>query len=95
MNVRYHEVKGPLGVFGWIWRILMAVWQCLMVAWFGRAVYVGYSDLLFAEDIGMVGDIADGFAFALIALVWVAGTILLGLFVALTRRTRALVPFDE
>ena len=58
MNVRYYEVQRVRsGSSDGSGGILMAVWQCLMVAWFGRAVYVGYSDLLFAEDIGMVGDI--------------------------------------
>ena len=34
----YQEVRGKLGFFGWIWRILPLGWQALMVVWFVQYV---------------------------------------------------------
>ena len=37
MNIKkagYQEVRGNLGFFGWMTRILLLVWQVAMIAWF-------------------------------------------------------------
>ncbi len=92
MVARYREIRGKLGFFGWLWRILFVGWQVLMVAWF-----LGYTTevapMVEGDDAASVGAaIGVGLSWMVILFFWVCGTIILGLFVLLTRRTRALVP---
>ncbi len=91
----YQEIRGKLGVFGWIWRILLLIWQAAMIGW-----VVSYASAVApaveaggAEGVGAAigGTIGIGFIIA----IWVGGTVILGLFVLLTRRTKAMVPIDR
>ena len=91
----YREIRGKLGVFGGIWRILLLVWQAAMIGW-----VVSFSSEVAplveaggAEGTGAAigGTIGIGFIIA----IWAGGTIIIGLFVLLTRRTKALVPVAE
>ena len=91
----YQEVWGKLGLFGWIWRILLVVWQVAMISWlvdYARKV-APMVDAGGAEGAGAAvgGTIGVG----MIIVVWVGGTVILGLFVLLTRRTKAIVPIRE
>lgn len=88
----YREVRGKMGVFGWLWRVLLLIWQVAMIAWL-----VSYLSTVapMVEAGGAEGaGAAVGATLGITALViiWVAGTVILGLFVLLTRRTKALVP---
>jgi hypothetical protein len=98
-TVRYKEVKGKVGVFGKVWRVLFWGWQVLMLAWL-----VGYArdvSPLIKEHTSPAGEVSIGtgigltVAVAMIAFFWVAGSVILGLFVLITRRTKMLVPFEE
>lgn len=88
----YQEVRGKLGLFGWVWRILLAIWQALMIGWFVSylSAVAPMVDAGGAKGAGAVlgGTIGVGF----IVAIWVGGTVIFGLFVLLTRRTKALVP---
>ena len=93
-NSGYREVRGKLGFFGWLWRILLLGWQALMVAWF-----ISYtSDVApMVEGAGAASAgaaIGIGISWMVILFFWVGGTVILGLFVLLTRRTKAMVPID-
>ena len=79
----YQEIRGKLGVFGWIWRILFLVWQAAMVLWL--VVVFSSGEDTFAAAMGL------GLTIGL----WVGGTIIIGLLVLLTRRTKTLVPIAE
>lgn len=91
----YQEIRGKLSVFGWIWRILLLVWQAAMIGW-----VVSYTSTIApmvaaggAKGTGAAigGTIGIGFIIA----IWVGGTVIIGLFVLLTRRTKAMVPIDR
>jgi len=87
---KYRTVKGKLGVFGWISRIVFLGFTILMVLW----IFVGGSEV--SQDVDNVGE-AIGFGIGIVALVtiWVTGTVIFGIWVLLTRPPNALVPKDE
>lgn len=88
----YEEIRGKLGFFGWIWRILFWLWQVAMVTWiFSYAGEVApMVDAGGAEGAGAAIGATIGVGF--IIAIWCAGTVIFGIFVLLTRRTTAIVP---
>ena len=91
----YQEIRGKLSVFGWIWRILLLGWQVAMIGW-----VISYTSLVapMVEEGGAGGvgaAIGGTIGIGLIIFVWVAGTVIIGLFVLLTRRTKAMVPISD
>ena len=88
----YREVRGKLGFFGWLSRLLLAGWQILMINWF--ITYTSkVSPMVEGSDAASAGAaIGIGISWMMILFFWVGGTVILGLFVLLTRRTKALVP---
>ena len=91
----YQEVKGKLGVFGWIWRVLLLLWQVAMVGWFVQYISIVAPAVEAGGAQGAGAAIGGTIGVGMILFVWVAGTIVLGLFVILTRRTKAIVPIDS
>jgi hypothetical protein len=95
----YREVRGKLGFFGKVWRVLFWGWQMLMVFWLFKYAY-DVAPLIKANTspAGHV-DIGTGIgltmAVGMIAFFCVAGSIILGLFGLFTRRTKMLVPLDD
>ena len=97
MVAGYKEVKGKLGFFGVVWRLLFWGWQLLMVAWF-FAYTADVAPLVEGAqtDVERAGaSLGIAFSWGLILFFWVGGTVILGLFVLITRRTRALVPVER
>lgn len=91
----YQEIRGKLGFFGWGWRILLTIWQVAMIGWI-----VSYTQTVapIVEAGGAKGAgaaIGGTIGVGMIVATWVAGTIILGIFVLLTRRTKAIVPMKE
>ena len=88
----YQEVKGNLGFFGWLWHILFWLWQIAMVFWI-----VSYTtevapmvDSGGAEGAGAAIGATIGVGF--IIAIWCAGSVIFGIFVLLTRRSKAIIP---
>ncbi len=91
----YQEIRGRLGFFGWTSRILLSGWQLLMLGWI-----VSYSktvsslvDAGGAQGAGAA--IGGGIGVGFIIFIWASGTVILGIFVLLTRRSKAIVPIEE
>ncbi len=95
MNIKkagYQEVRGKLGFFGWMPRILLLVWQVAMIAWF-FSYSAKVAPMVEAGGASGAGAaIGGGIGVTLILIVWAGGTLVLGIFVLLTRRTKAIVP---
>lgn len=93
----YREIKGKLGVFGWISRILLLGWQALMLIWL--VSYTGDVAPLVEDapdDFSKAGaTVGIAFSWGMILFFWVGGTIILGLFALLTRRTKMLIPVER
>ena len=94
-DVQYREVKGKLGIFGWTWRLLLLGWQALMVAWFVQYVSIVAPAIEAGGAEGAGAAIGGTIGTGMIVHFWVGGTIVLGLFVILTRRTKAMVPVSS
>lgn len=97
MAADYKEVKGKVGFFGLVWRVLFWGWQLLMIVWF-LTYTVDVAPLVEGaqSDAARAGaSIGIAFSWGLILFFWVGGTVILGLFVLMTRRTRMLVPVDK
>ena len=90
----YREVRGKLSIFGWLWRLLLLGWQVLMIVWF--ITYTGkVAPMVEGNDAAAAGAaIGVGLSWMMILFFWAGGTVILGLFVLLTRRTKAMVPID-
>ncbi len=88
----YQEIRGKLGFFGWVWRILLMIWQVAMIAWFFSYTAAVAPMVNEGGAAGTGAAIGAGISWMIILIVWAAGTVILGLFVLLTRRTRAIVP---
>lgn len=89
----YREVRGKLGFFGWVWRILLLLWQVAMIAWFVSATAAVAPMIEEGNDAQSAGAaLGLGLGWMFILIFWAAGTVILGLFVLLTRRTKAMVP---
>ena len=89
----YREVRGELGFFGWVWRVLLALWQLAMIA---SLIDVTTAIAPMIQDGGAtdrtVGALGIGLSWMFILVLWAAGTVILGMFVLLTRPPRAMVP---
>lgn len=95
-DISYREVRGRLGFFGWVWRILLLLWQAAMIAWFIGATTAIAPMIEGGNDVQSAGAaLGLGFGWAFILFFWVGGTIILGLFVLLTKRTKAMVPVER
>jgi hypothetical protein len=97
MAEEYREVKGKLGFFGVVWRILFYGWQVLMIIWF-----FSYS----AEVAPLVESATDewtragaslgiAMSWGLILFFWLAGSVVLGILVLVSRPARTLVPISR
>lgn len=97
MAVNYVEVKGRLGVFGWISRILFWGWQIIMLAWaYGftsqAATIVSESQ---SEAYKAGASVGVFIGWGLILFFWVGGSVILGLFALMTRPARMLVQAER
>jgi hypothetical protein len=87
-----------LGFFGKVWRLLFWGWQILMVFWLGK--YAMDVEPILKAHTSPTGEVSIGtgigltMAIGMIAFFWVSGSVILGLFVLFTRRTKMLVPLD-
>ena len=91
----YQEIRGKLSVFGWIWKILLLAWQAAMIGWMVSYIST-VAPMVEAGGAGGAGAAIGGtIGIGMIIAVWVGGTIIIGLFVLLTRRTKAMVPIDR
>ena len=85
----YRTVKGKMGVFGWISRIALVLWTIIMIVWL-----VGAGDI--ASDVKTAGEaIGAGIGITMIIALWMAGTVIFGIWAMLTRPPRTLVPDDD
>ena len=91
----YQEVRGKLGVFGWAWRVLFAVWQVAMVGWLVSYLSIVAPMVEAGGAQGTGAAIGGTVGVGLIVAVWAGGTVILGIFVLLTRRTKAIVPISR
>jgi hypothetical protein len=98
MVTGYKEVRGKVGVFGKICRFLFWGWQALMVFWLVR--YSMDVAPLIKENTSSAGNVDIGtgigvtMALGMIAFFWVAGSVILGLFVLFTRGPKMLIPHN-
>ena len=92
----YRTVKGKMGLFGWVSRIVLVVFNALMIGWVvslsGNVDEAATRAGLHTEDERVV---ATGFSIIMIIAVWAAGTVILGIWALLTRPPRTLVPIDD
>lgn len=91
----YQEIRGRMGLFGWIWRIALAVWHVAMIAWIVQFVSTVAPMVEAGDAEGAVAAIGGTIGIGFIFAIWVGGTVIIGLFVLLTRRTRAIVPVSQ
>src|ERR1017187_248752 len=96
MVMGYKEVRGRPGFFGIICRVLFWGWQALMVFWFLQYTYavapLMNSAATQAEKTGTAIGVA--LSWGMIVFFWLAGSVILGLFVLFTRGPKMLVPLD-
>ena len=92
MASNYKEIRGKLGLFGKVWRVFLVGWQILMLAW-----WFSYTSEVAPLVENASTDLergATGFGIAIvwsmIAFFWVGGTVVLGIFVLMTRQTKML-----
>ena len=85
----YRTVRGRLGAFGWASRVLLIGWNIAMLAWVVTAGGV-------ASDASSLGEKAGaGIGIMMIVIIWVAGTVIIGIWALLTRPPKTLVPIEE
>ena len=93
MEQRYSEVREKLGFFGGLWRLLFWSWQVLMAGWFfsytADVAPVANNATTEWERVGAGLGIAISWGF--IGFFWLAGSVILGLFVLITRPPRTIV----
>ena len=94
-NSGYQEIHGRLGFFGWIWRILLAVWQVVVIGWLVNYITAVDEMVQIGGAKGAGAVIGGSIGIGLIIAVWIGGSIILGIFVLLTRRAKAIVPVQE
>lgn len=94
-NAGYHEIRGKLSIFGWIWRILLLVWQAAMIGWIVSYISTVAPMVEAGGAEGTGAAIGGTIGIWFIITIWVGGTVIIGLFVLLTRRTKAMVPIDR
>ena len=93
----YKEVRGKLGFFGFISRLLFWGWQALMLIWF-FSYTADVAPLIEGATSGAEragAGLGIAISWGIILFFWVGGTVILGLFLLLTRPARAMVPIDE
>ena len=92
----YRTVKGRMGFFGWVSRVVLVIFNALMIGWGvsvpGKVDEASSRVGLYAEDERAV---ATGFSIIMIIGIWAAGTVILGIWALLTRPPRTLVPIEE
>ena len=82
MVAGYKEIRGKLGFFGKVWRVLFWGWQVLMVFWLFK--YASDVTPLIKANTSPAGHVSIGtgigltMAVGMIAFFWVAGSIILG-----------------
>lgn len=74
----YQEIKGNLGFFGWVWRILLWIWVLSGLVIFAWSLHSGTFVLVAYLGMG----------------VWGVGILILGFLVFITGRDRIIVPID-
>lgn len=99
MVLGYNEIRGKVGVFGRICRVLFWSWQILMVFWLLK-YSMDVTPLIKANtsptgEVGIGTGIGVTVAIGMIVFFWFAGSGILGLFVLFTRGNRMLVPFSD
>ena len=92
----YREILGETTFFGKFWRILMWVFQIGSLI-FAVLAYSGMQ--MMARDIGVTENAATalgsiGIVIGLVQL-WLPGTLIIGVFILLTRPTKVLVPATQ
>ena len=85
----YRTVKGKLGVFGWVSRVAMIVWTVVMIVWMVAAGNIA------SEQTTAGGALGAGIGITMIIVLWVAGTVIFGIWAMLTRPPKTLVPKNE
>ena len=88
-KTKYQTIKGKLGVFGWISRIMLIVWTIAMIAWLVSAGHVASDAKTGGEEVGAAIGIG------LLIGLWVAGTVIFGIWALLTRPPKTLVPIED
>lgn len=95
--MQYTEVRGKLSVFGTIFRVCFWGWQILMLVWgYGftsQAATMVSGSTSEAFKAGASAGVVLGWG--LILFFWVAGSVIFGFCVLLTRPARMLVPVQE
>ena len=81
---QYREIYGKQSTWGKVWKFMFIGWQILMIYWF-------LSSTLDSAGSGL----GIMVSWMVILMFWTTGTVVLGTFVFLTRRTKALVKIDE
>ncbi len=97
MAAGYKEIKGKLSFFVKTFRLLFWGWQILMV-WLFMASTTEMAPIVAGaqSDAARAGaGLGVVFSWGVIVFFWVSGTVILGLFVLMSRRTRMLVPVDK
>lgn len=95
----FREVREKTGFFGTVFRMLFWSWQILMVIWLVNSM--GNNPKLHAAVANPHGAYAAGtilgagVALGAIFFFWLAGSVILGLFVILTRGPRTLISIDD
>ena len=84
----YKTIKGKMGVLGWISRIALIVWTVVMIVWM-----VGAGNIA-SEQTTAGGAFGAGIGITMIIVLWVAGTVIFGIWAMLTRPAKTLVPTD-
>jgi hypothetical protein len=97
MIAGYKEIRGKVGFFGTIFRVLFWGWQALMIFWI-VSYYTDVSPRLHAattqaHHTGTL--IGATMAIGTIFFFWLAGSVILGLFVLFTRAPKLLLPLDD
>ena len=88
-KANYRTVKGKLGVFGWVSRVLLIGWNVAMLAWMIGGLGVA------GDQSSVGGVIGAGIGITMIIVLWVVGTVILGIWALLTRPPKALVPVED
>ena len=93
----YKEVRGKLGFFGFVSRLVFLGWQALMVGWFlsytAEVAPIVEGASTAAQQFG--ANLGVALSWGLILFFWVGGSIILGMFVLFSRPPRMLVPSDD
>ena len=103
-KVQYREVHGNVGCLGLVFRFLLIGWQVLMIVWFVDST-MGISTVIdearYDDTDAIIAGTVDatiagaaigaGLAWTFILFVWLVGTIILGMFVLMTRPAKTIV----